>query len=119
MKTLEMIGADNWDSFVQSPFAVLMLGKTDCQACTDWTAELSAWLEADEGVPEARYGKLLLDQRGLIGFKKAFPWLADVDVLPFNAIFRSGEKVKDFAGGGLERLKNRLARLAEEATGTP
>lgn len=114
MKTLEMLGPETWESFVQSPVAVLMLGKTDCQACTDWTAELNTWLAANDGVPsDARFGKLLLDQRGMIAFKKAHPWISSVDVLPFNAIFVNGQKVKDFAGGGLERLKNRLARLHE------
>jgi hypothetical protein len=53
---------------------------------------------------------MVLDQRGLIELK-ANPWLAEVDVLPFNVIYVGGERVKTFAGGGLERLRNRLARI--------
>lgn len=109
-----MLGPDSWEEFVKAPLAVMMLGKTDCIACNDWTAELQTWLGAGEGIPEARYGKMILDQRGLGAFKKAYPWLAKVDQLPFNVIFQDGEKVKDYAGSGIERLTNRLARLQGE-----
>ena len=112
MRQLEMIGPDNWEEFLGDGTAVLMLGKTDCAACSEWTTELSEFLAGDEEFTEVRFGKLVLDQRGLIDFKKANPWLAEVDVLPFNAIYRDGEKVKDFAGKGLPRLQNRLRNLA-------
>ena len=113
MSEFETIDASNWEDFVNAPKAVLMLGKSDCEACNEWTTELKGWLAAGEGPDDVRFGKLLLDQRGLIDFKKASPWLAGVDVLPFNVIYRSGEKVKDFAGSGIERLTNRLARLED------
>ncbi|MEE9393209.1 MAG: hypothetical protein V3W41_11955 [Planctomycetota bacterium] len=112
MSDLEILDASNWEEFLKSPTAVLMLGKSDCQACSDWTVELKAFLTSEQNTFDSvRFGKLLLDQRGLIDFKKQSPWLADVDVLPFNVIYRDGEKVKDFAGSGIERLTNRLERL--------
>ncbi len=113
MTRLESIDATNWEEFTRSPKAVLMLGKTDCAACRDWTEELTAYLE--EGVhPDVRFGKLLLDQRGLADFKKANPWLKEVQALPFNVLYKDGEPRKKFAGAGVERLTNRLARLDEE-----
>ena len=111
MSRLEMIDKENWEEFLNAPLAVLMLGKTDCDACHQWTEELTAFLETDDEFKDVRFGKLLLDQRGLSGFKKVSPWLADVDVLPFNVIYRAGEKTKEFAGKGTERLVNRLNNL--------
>ena len=111
MSRLEMIGSDNWEEFLKSPMAVLMLSKTDCAACSQWTEELTAYLESDEDFKDVRFGKMLLDQRGLAGFKKMSPWLAEVDVLPFNVIYKDGDKAKEFAGSGLDRLKNRLNNL--------
>jgi hypothetical protein len=62
-----------------------------------------------------RFGKILLDRGGLVSFKRADPWLADVDVLPYTLIYRAGEKVAEFAGGGIGRLESRLERVRSEA----
>jgi hypothetical protein len=54
---------------------------------------------------------MMLDQRGLIEFKKENSWLAEVEVLPFNVLYSAGEKRKEYAGGGLDRLLNRLRKI--------
>jgi hypothetical protein len=113
MKKLEVIDATNWKDFVDAPLSMLMLGKSDCAACNEWTEELTAFLESDEELGEVRFGKMLLDQRGLHEFKKASPWLKDVDVLPYNVFFQAGEPKKNFAGKGIERMKARLVRIRE------
>jgi hypothetical protein len=51
---------------------------------------------------------------GLASFKRANPWLADIDVLPYTLIYRAGEKVAEFAGGGISRLESRLERVRSE-----
>ncbi len=109
---LESIDGQTWEAFVAAPVAVLMLGKSDCEACRAWSTELSTWLGGDETYRHVRFGKLLLDTPGLISFKRANPWIADVDTLPFNLIYVDGERVKHFAGGGVERLVSRLERVA-------
>jgi hypothetical protein len=115
---LEILDGATWEAFTASPVAVLMLGKSDCPACAGWTEELTAFLESPaasaEPLAHVRFGKVMLDERGLLGFKKASPWLAEVTDLPFNVIYRDGQAVKRWAGGGIERLLNRLKRLAEE-----
>jgi hypothetical protein len=58
-----------------------------------------------------RFGKILLDTPGMGRFKIAQPWVSEVDILPYNAIFVNGERVKDWAGGKLSRLQNRLERV--------
>lgn len=111
MSRLEAIGPDNWEEFLKAPLAVLMLSKSDCAACSAWTEELQTFLQTDEDFKDVRFGKMLLDQRGLTGFKRASPWLADLDVLPFNVIYKDGDKAKEFAGSGMTRLVNRLNSL--------
>ena len=112
---LEQIDGSNWEAFLAAPIAVLMLGKSDCDACAAWTAELEAFLASDERWRHVRFGKLLLDKPGLIAFKRANPWIAELDVLPVNVLYVNGQESKRFAGGGVERLVTRLERSVGEA----
>lgn len=109
---LEAIDGSSWEAFVAAPIAVLMIGKSDCPACASWTEELRVLLAGDERWLHVRFGKLLLDKPGLVSFKRANPWLAELDELPFNVIYVNGEIVKRFAGSGVERLVSRLERAA-------
>jgi hypothetical protein len=108
---LEQIDGRNWEDFLQAPVAVLMLGKSDCEACAGWTRELEGFLASDSEFPHVRFGKMLLDKGGLIAFKRAHPWIAELDVLPFTQMFVAGERSKSFAGSGVERLVNRLRQI--------
>lgn len=92
-----------------------MLGKSDCAHCIEFTEELHAFLAADRIYGDVRFGKMLLDRGGLAGFKRANPWLAEADVLPYTLIYRNGQKVAEFAGGGIHRLESRLERVRSEA----
>jgi hypothetical protein len=107
---LETIDGRNWEAFVASPAAVLVLGKSGCEACAAWSAELSEFLARDEAFRHVRFGKLLLDTPGLVSFKRANPWVAGLDALPFTVVYVKGERIKEFAGGGAERLVSRLER---------
>lgn len=113
MAELQDITPADLEAFLASPKAVLMLGKTDCAACAQWTTELNEYLGHDEEFSDVRFGKLILNQGRLGRWKKANPWLAEVDVLPYNVIYIDGEPVKRWAGGGLERLQNRLRRYQD------
>jgi len=111
MSRLEKIEPETWREFVAAPVSVLMLGKSDCAQCAQWTEELEQFLAGDEEFARVRFGKVLLDQRGFTDLKREQRWIADVDALPFNQIFVNGERSKAFAGGGIERLKTRLRSL--------
>jgi len=115
MDRLEAIDGTTWEGFIQNPWAVLVLGKTDCDHCAAYTEELHGFLATDAAPAEVRFGKIVLDRGGLASFKRANPWLADVDVLPYTLIYRDGLKVAEFAGGGIERLRSRLRRLRSAA----
>jgi hypothetical protein len=108
---LETLDAGSWAGFLKAPAAVLVLGKSDCPACSDWSAELDRFLASDTAWSHVRFGKLLLDQRGLIEFKRANPWIAGLETLPHNGLFRDGARVAEFAGAGVERLAARLERV--------
>jgi hypothetical protein len=112
MGKLEKVDGQNWREFVEAPLAVLVIGKSDCPACAAWSEELESFLAQDTAWPHVRFGKMLLDTGGLIDFKRANLWLADLDVLPFNQIYVGGKRAKGFPGGGIDRLESRLKSLS-------
>ena len=113
MSRLEHIDGRNWEDLLRAPVAVLMLGKSDCHACQGWTEELNQFLAEDTEWKHVRFGKMLLDKGGLFEFKRATPWLASLDTLPFNQIYVGGKEWKSFAGSGVERLVSRLRSLPQ------
>jgi len=109
--SVEMVGRDGWEDFLSAPVAVLILAKSDCGACKTWQGELDAHLAGTDEFDGARFGKLNLDQPGLVAFKRANPWLSGVTDLPTNVLYVKGEKTKTWVGGGVDRLANRLRRV--------
>ncbi|HZP41327.1 MAG TPA: hypothetical protein VFD84_07430 [Candidatus Binatia bacterium] len=116
MSRLEQVDGQRWRELVAAPLAVLVLGKSDCPACAAWSEELEQFLATDGEWRHVRFGKVLLDKGGLIDFKRANPWIAELDVLPFTQIWARGERAKGFAGGGVERLVARLRALTGSAS---
>lgn len=111
MSELQAVGRENWEAFLGDGVAVLMLGKTDCAACEAWTAELTAFLAQDTELADVRFGKMLLNVGGLGKYKRASPWLAEVNDLPTNVLYVNGEPVKRWVGGGVDRMVNRVRRV--------
>jgi hypothetical protein len=103
---VEQLDSGTWAPFLEAPISLLVLGKTGCEACKIWAKTLSN--QMDEVASEVRVGTLLLDAPGLAHFKIAHPWIALVDVLPFNALYINGERVAEWAGGSIERLQKEL-----------
>jgi len=101
---MEILNQSNWEEFLSSPISVLILSKTDCQSCDTWFLELETY-ELPENI---RLGKLQLDSPGLGRFKMTNDWVANIDILPFNAIYVDGKVKMQWAGGGIDRLQNRL-----------
>jgi len=105
---IEILDGKSWEDFLSTGTALLMLGKTTCAACNEWASELDGWESTHS---QLKIAKILLDQPGLGRFKIAHPWVAEVDMLPWNVLFIDGEIVKQWAGSGTSRLENRLARV--------
>lgn len=110
---LELLDRDTWREFLDSPAAVLMLGKSDCDACAAWTQELEAFLADDTEWAKVRFGKIELDRGGLAAFKKENPWIAEIKDLPYTLIYVNGERKKEFLGSGIDRLVNRMRRVID------
>tara|TARA_B110001452_G_scaffold20462_1_gene16448 strand:+ start:1053 stop:1376 length:324 start_codon:yes stop_codon:yes gene_type:complete len=106
---MEILNQLNWEEFLSSPVSLLILSKTDCQLCDKWFSELESY-EIPSGT---RLGKLLLDSPGLGRFKMANDWIANIDILPFNAIYVDGIVKKQWSGGGIERLQTRLNQILQ------
>jgi len=113
---LETLTPGTWQEFLVSPRAVLVLGKSGCENCSRWAEELGQWLADDDRWADVRFGKLMLDTPGLVAFKRANPWVANLDMLPHTLVYKDGAIAKEFAGGGVERLDGRLRRVFAEAT---
>lgn len=115
MRTLEIVDKETWEEFCGSDCAVLLIGKTDCEACRIWGEELEAFLGEDAEHTDVRFGKLFINVPGLHKFKKASPWLAEVTDLPYTVIYRGGVVEKSFYGGGVDRLVKRLLKVRRAA----
>ena len=104
---MEILNQSNWEEFLSSPVSLLILSKTDCQLCDKWFSELESYELPDS----IRLGKMLLDSPGLGRFKMENNWVANIDILPFNAIFVEGKVKIQWAGGGMDSLQTRLNRV--------
>ncbi len=111
MAELQKIDGSNWREFVGSERAVLVLGRSDCEACEAYSEELEEFLAEDHQWGDVVFGKMTIDQPGLASFKKEASWLSEVRDLPYTVIYVEGELEKRFAGNGIERLTNRLERI--------
>jgi hypothetical protein len=111
MARLEKLDGEAWRELIAAPVAVLVIGKSTCEACQSWSDELEGALGADPDLADVRAGKILLDERGLTDFKRANPWIAELQQLPFTQIYVDGRRSKSFSGGGIERLRSRLRSL--------
>ena len=86
-----------------------------CEHCTIYSDDLHRFPDSGSAPGDVGFGKMLLDRGGLVGFQRANPWLADLDVLPYTLVYRQGVKVAEFAGGDVPRLQARLARVRGDA----
>ena len=111
MARLDVLTGEGWRQIAAAPIGVLLVGKSDCPACSAWSAELEAFLARDTEFADVRFGKVLLDKGGLVDFKRSNPWLSELDDLPYTQIYAGGERVKSFVGGGIDRLVERLRNV--------
>ena len=60
-----------------------------------------------------RFGKIMLDSSGMGRFKIAQPWISNIDIMPFVAIFVNGERVMEWGGRNLSYLQNQILQILE------
>ncbi|MFB6264886.1 MAG: hypothetical protein ABEL76_14885 [Bradymonadaceae bacterium] len=108
---LKQIDGDNWRDFLEDGTSVLVLTRSDCDACDTYTEELEEFLDEGDRSSELEVGKMIVDEGGLADFKRDQDWVADVRNLPYTAIYVDGSLEKSFPGTGIDRLERRLDRL--------
>lgn len=101
------LSSENWEKELDSGRKLLLIGNSSCQACVEWKNELVEWTPPD-GLAIL---EIQLDQPGLGRFKIEHPWIASIQILPFNAIFSDGEIVEQWAGSGTSRLEEKLLSI--------
>jgi hypothetical protein len=123
---LEIIDDSNFSEFLFAPNSFLLIGKSTCDACNIWTNELLGHLldtGSSTGIEKAnlqlshlpiRWGKVSLNTGGtLTNFKRTHGvWLSHIRDLPYNSLWSNGQLVKEWPGGGIDRLTNRLHSMA-------
>ena len=87
---------DTVESVVGARHGALVLAKDDCDHCAAYEAEIRR-LHEQGHLGDLVVGKLVLTQPGSRRFKRANPWLSDVDFLPYTVLYANGEKVDEFA----------------------
>ena len=96
------------ESVTGAPRGALILAKDGCGSCAQYEAEIRR-LEDRELLGGLVVGKLMLTQPGCRLFKRANPWLRDVDFLPYTLLYANGEKVDEFAASKGTYLLDRAA----------
>jgi hypothetical protein len=110
MTTASMLYVDDdtVERVVGARHGALVLAKDDCDNCAAYEAEIRRLQEEDQ-LGDLVVGKLVLTQPGCRGFKRANPWLRELDLLPYTLLYASGEKVDEFAASKGTYLLERAA----------
>ncbi len=90
--------------------AVLVFGRSNCQKCSHWHAELRQ-SAASGDIPSCRIFLVNLDSGVAQDFVDRYTWAKHIDVLPMNFIFVKGDVKKEWAGGSIQQLVHRLSRF--------
>jgi hypothetical protein len=90
------VADDTVDRVVGARHGALVLAKDDCDNCAAYETQIRRLLEEGQ-LGDLVVGKMVLTQPGARGFKRANPWLSEVDFLPYTLLYAKGEKVDEFA----------------------
>jgi len=101
---------DTIERIVGARHGALVLAKEDCDNCAAYEAEIRRLNEQGQ-LGDLVVGKLVLTRPGCRRFKRANPWLSEVDFLPYTLLYASGEKVDAFAASRGTYLLERMADL--------
>ena len=102
------VADDTVDRVVGARHGALVLAKDDCDNCAAYESQIRRLLEEGQ-LGDLVVGKIVLTQPGARGFKRANPWLIEVDFLPYTLLYASGEKVDEFAASKGTYLLERAA----------
>jgi hypothetical protein len=102
------VNDDTIERVVGARHGALVLAKDHCENCAAYEAEIRG-LQERRLLGDLVVGKIVLTQPGCRRFKRANPWLSEVDFLPYTVLYASGEKVDEFAASRGTYLLDRAA----------
>ncbi len=100
---------ENIEEVVNAERAVLIFTKSDCGHCAAYQAEIEALFEQGE-MEGVSIGKVVLNQRGIIRYKRDNPWLSGLRLLPYTLLYSEGQPVDAFAASKGAYLLERIER---------
>jgi alkyl hydroperoxide reductase subunit AhpC len=112
--TISRVMDETMTEVLEADRAILVLTKSDCGYCAAYQAGIEGLLARDE-LDGLAVRKLVLDERGVVRFKRDNPWLAGVDVLPYTVLYRRGERIGGFAGSNAAYLLEWLGTVLPTA----
>jgi hypothetical protein len=90
------VNDDTVERVVGAHHGALVLAKDDCDNCAAYEAEIRR-LHEQGLLGDLVVGKIVLTQPGCRRFKRANPWLSEIDLLPYTVLYASGKKIDEFA----------------------
>lgn len=93
-----------WDKITGLKLSLILFGKSDCVNCKN----LENQIVSDEEELPFCLAKLSLDTKGSSGIKMQNPWISSIDVLPFCALYRSGELIDSWSSYDFNSIKARV-----------
>lgn len=91
---------DNWKEIISLPLSVVVFSKDDCQNCKLWIDKLHDLKDFED----ITFAIINLSDKGLGKIKIENPWISQIDILPFNALFINGKLRDNWSGANEDRL---------------
>jgi hypothetical protein len=108
VSSVSYVDDDTVDRVIRARHGALVLAKDDCDNCAAYESQIRH-LQQEGQLGDLVVGKIVLTQPGSRDFKRANPWLRELDFLPYTVLYASGEKVDEFAGSKGTYLLERAA----------
>jgi hypothetical protein len=106
--SVSYVDDDTVERVIGARHGALVLAKDDCDNCAAYESQIRR-LQEDGQLGDLVVGKIVLTQPGSRDFKRANPWLRELDFLPYTVLYASGEKVDEFPGSKGTYLLERAA----------
>jgi hypothetical protein len=100
------IDDDTVEHVVGARHGALVLAKDGCDNCAVYEEEIRR-LHEQGLLGDLVVGKIVLTRPGCRRFKRANPWLSEIDFLPYTLLYTGGEKVDEFAASKATYLLER------------
>ena len=110
MSTIEVLEKHIIDQLDSIESAILIIGRENCQKCSEWQTELRQWMESGNAPSTLRVFSVSLDSHIISDIVNTFDWIRHIDVLPMNVFLQHGLVQKQWAGGSIQRLSHRISR---------